>query len=184
MTPETGDQKTRIRVASLDSERGREIDLRPDAEALEALRAELGLEALRKVTLTGRLEPEGSRDWRLKAHLGATVVQPCVVTLKPVTTRIEEKVIRRFTHDMPDMPEGEEAEMPEDDTLEPLGSVIDLDQVLTESLALSLPDYPRADESELGEAVYAEPGVEPLRDEDLKPFAALKDLKDKLGGDT
>ena len=28
----------------------------------------------------------GARDWRLVAELGATVVQPCVVTLAPVTT--------------------------------------------------------------------------------------------------
>jgi hypothetical protein len=52
-------------------------------------------------------------------RLGATVVQPCVATLAPVTTRIETGVTRRYLADWQE-PEGEEAEMPEDDTTEAL----------------------------------------------------------------
>jgi hypothetical protein len=44
---------------------------------------------VRKLRFIGTLEPEGAQDWRLTADLGATVVQPCVVTLAPVTTRLE-----------------------------------------------------------------------------------------------
>lgn len=183
MTQKSAMTDARIRVSELKDVRSHEVDLRPGPEELERLRVALGLEGLRKVSLTGRLVPEGSRNWLLSARLGASVVQPCVVTLKPVTTRIEEEVTRRYTPDMPEMPEDEEAEMPEDDTLEPLGSAIDLGAVLEESLTLALPDYPRADEAEEPvEAAAAPPGVEPLRDEDLKPFAALKELKGKLEG--
>ena len=36
---------------------------------------------------------------------------------------------------------------------------------------------------ELGEAVYAEDGVQPMRDEDTKPFAGLAALRGQLKGD-
>jgi hypothetical protein len=52
--------------------------------------------------------------------------------------------------------------------------------VLAEALALALPDYPRAPGAELGQAVFAEPGIEPLRDEALRPFAGLAAFKDRL----
>ena len=74
-------------------------------------------------------------------------------------------------------PEGAEIEMPEDDTQEPLPEVIDLGAVMAEALALALPDYPRAPGAELGEAVFAAPGVAALRDADLRPFAALAKLR-------
>ena len=44
------------------------------------------------------------------------------------------------------------------------------------ALALALPLYPRAAGVELGEAVFTEPGLAPLREGDLKPFAALAGL--------
>ena len=62
----------------------------PDAAARGALAEELGLLDLRKLRLSGRITPDGDSGWRLDATLGATVVQPCVVTLQPVTTRIDE----------------------------------------------------------------------------------------------
>ena len=67
--------------------------------------------------------------------LGATVTQACVVTLAPVITRIEETVTRRYLADMPE-PEGEEVEMPEDDSAEPLPVIIDPGAVMIEALAL------------------------------------------------
>lgn len=72
--------------------------------------------------------------------------------------------------------------MPEDDSVEPLPDVIDVGVVATEALALALPLYPRAEGAELGEAVFTAPGEAPLRDGDLKPFAGLAALKDRLGG--
>jgi len=178
--------QTVVRLADLNDRNGIEFDLKPDA--LDDMAARLELEDLRKVRFAGALRPEGKRGWRLEARLGATVVQPCVVTLVPMTTRIEENVLRRYTPDFDTITaevaerDGEGVPMPEDDTLEPLPAQIDLAQVLEEALALSLPQYPRAEGAELGEARYAEKGVAPLRDEDLKPFAGLASLRDKLGG--
>ena len=72
--------------------------------------------------------------------------------------------------------------MPEDDSEEPLPEVIDAGAVMIEALVLALPDYPRSSGAALGEAVHAPPGVAPLRDADLRPFAGLAGLAQKLAG--
>lgn len=168
----------RLRVADLASRRETAFDLRPDAATMMALADELGLDALRKLRFAGRLIPDGRRDWRLEAVLGATVVQPCVITLAPVTTRIDEHVTRRYLADpAPILPEGDEVEMPEDDTIEALPAVIDIDAVMTEALALALPLYPRSAGAALGSLSVLPPGAAPLDDDRPNPFAALAALR-------
>ena len=145
----------------------------------DRIAADLGLTALRKLSGRIRLYPDGARDWKLDGSLGATVVQPCVVTLEPVTTRIDTHFSRRFVANF-EMPETSEAEMPEDDTIEPLQESLDLAEILIEALAIALPDYPRSDGAEMGAQTFAQPGVTPMSDEDAKPFAGLAALRDKL----
>lgn len=172
-----------LRLAALPQDKPHDFALLPDADARAAIAARLDLVALRKLTFRGRLTPQGKHDWRLTAQLGATVVQPCVVTLAPVTTRIDDTVGRLYLADMPPAPEGDEVEMPEDDNQEPLPDTLDLAQVMEEALALALPLYPRAEGVDLEQAVFAPPGVAPLRDEDTKPFAGLAALKNRLEKD-
>ena len=169
-----------LRVADLAPDGPTPFDLRPDAESRRALAARLGLSGLRKLRFRGRIEPSGARDWVLRGHLGATVVQPCVITLEPVTTRIETEVTRTYLAAMPE-PEGDEVEMPEDDSAEPLGSHIDPAAVMAEALALALPLYPRRAGARLGEAVFTAPGIAPLTDAQMRPFAGLAALRDALG---
>jgi uncharacterized metal-binding protein YceD (DUF177 family) len=61
-----------------------------------------------------------------------------------------------------------------------LPAEIDLIDVFRETLVLTLPDYPRAEGVELGERVFSQEGVKPMRDADAKPFAGLAALKEKL----
>jgi len=150
----------------------------PDPARSTRIVADLGLRALRKARLEGRLQPQGAHDWLLEATLGATAVQECVVTLDPVTTRVDAPVVRRYLADFGVPAEGE-TEMPEDDTAEPLPRHIDLSEVLSEALALALPDHPRAEGAELGARSFTEPGRTPMSDEDVRPFAALKALRDR-----
>ncbi len=170
---------TRIRTADLTGNRKRPFDLAPDAQARADLASELGLLGLGALRLTGELRPAGRSDVALEARLTADAVQACVVTLAPVPCRIDVPVRRLYVADWKD-PEGDEIEMPEDDTREPMPEAVDLTAVLAEALALALPDYPRAPGAGLQDAVFAPPGVEPLRDEALKPFAGLAALKDRL----
>lgn len=170
---------TIFRVSDLSQTRPTQFSLVPSAEQMTALAHELDLSALRKLRFEGEITAQGKTDWRLKARLGATVVQPCVATLEPVSTRIDEVIERIYLADFEE-PDGAEVEMPEDDTIEPLPAEIDLNAVMAEALALNIPAYPRADGSEIGTTVFTEPGKEPLRDEDLRPFSGLAELRDKL----
>lgn len=169
-----------LRLASLPRNTDRPFSVVPAPGWLADLARALDLSALRKLRFQGRLSPEGKRDWRLEATLGATVVQPCVVTGAPVTTRIDVPVLRRFSSSYVAPKEGE-AEMPEDDTLDPLPEMLSLLDVLEEALALEVPAYPRAEGVAPAEATAAPPGAAPLPEQDVaKPFAGLAGLRDRL----
>ncbi len=164
------------RVADLRQDKPVGFELAPSAEERGAIAEELELIALKKLSFKGALDRVSDGKLTLTATLGATVVQPCVICLDPVTTRVEADVTRTYLADLPEI-ELDEIEMPEDDAEEPMPLEIDLAAVMIEALALNLPLYPKAEGAELGDAVYAEPGVQPMRDEDAKPFAGLKDLR-------
>ncbi len=170
---------TALRVADLPQNAQTPFSLRPDADHLRQIADDLGLTSLRKLVFKGTLTALGKTDWRLDARLGATVVQPCVVTLEPVMTRIDTDIIRLFIKDYVE-PDEPEAEMPEDDRSEPLAAWIDPVAVMIEALALEVPEYPRAADAELGQVIYTKPGDAPMTDEDARPFAGLADLHQKL----
>ena len=172
-----------VSVSKLSPQASFAFDLEPEGTDLTRLQEELGLVGLRKLRLSGEIAADGKSDWVLNAKLGATVVQPCVVTLGPVTTRIDEPVTRRFLSAWPDEAElGEEVEMPEDDSLEPLGEEIDLMGLLQEALALALPVYPRVEGAEAEHAESRPEGSAPITSIDEGALSALSDLKKKLEG--
>lgn len=155
-----------------------DFNIAPDPAEAEALAGLLGAQAVRKLRFAGRLTPVSGGGWSLDADLGATVVQTCVVSLEPVTSRIDERVHRAF---VPSEVSGAEIVVSpdEDDEVEPLRDRIDLGRVATEALALALPAYPRKEGASLA---TDEDDVDADRP---KPFAALAALREKLGpGDT
>ena len=169
-------------VIRLSDQRGRgdmPFRLEPDARGRAAIAADLGISGVKKLRFEGRLTPVGKRDWHLDATLGATVVQDCVVTLAPVTSRIDEAVVRRYMADLPP-PVAGEIEMPQDDTAEPLPSSLDLVAVMIEALALALPPFPRAEGVAPVDLTVTEPGAVPLSTEGSRPFAGLSVLRDSL----
>lgn len=168
-----------VRLADLPNRKGMHFTLEPNAEERAALARDLGVPSLKKLRFEGKLAPLGKRDWQLTAHLGATVIQDCVVTLEPVTTRIDDQLSRQFVSDF-EIPEGDEVEMPEDDSSEPLPETLDLVEVMLEALTLSIPAYPRKDGAGIGSAVFTESGKKPMTDEDARPFAGLAALRDTL----
>jgi uncharacterized metal-binding protein YceD (DUF177 family) len=178
---ETTPQTSVLRIADLSQRRPHRFALRPDRPALDAIAAQLDLVGLRKLSFSGELWADQGHDWQLEGTLGASVTQPCVVTLEPVTTRLDGPVTRRFLDEMPhETTKAEEIEMPEDETIEPLRDRIDLEAVMIEALALALPDYPRKDDVAPVEAEFTPPGASPIGEERQKPFAGLADLKKKL----
>ncbi|MGC3936748.1 YceD family protein [Roseobacter sp. EG26] len=168
-----------LRVAELKQNSATGFAMRPDSAELKKLAGELDLLGLRKLSFSGEVVAQGSVDWRLNGVLGATVIQPCSVTLEPVTTRIDVPVERIFIKDYVE-DDAPEVEMSQDDTIEPLGHWIDPDQIMREALVLALPLYPRSDGADAGELVYTKPGLTPMRDEDARPFAGLAALREQL----
>ncbi len=182
---QSGSTPERLRVAALRNTQPTAFDIRPDETRRAALADELRLLSLKKLRLAGELRPEGRNGWRLEAMLGATVTQPCVVTLAPVTTRIDEPVTRvwRPEESFASLPEGAEIEMSDDES-EPLPDVIDLGAVMSEALSLALPLYPHAEGAEAAAEALDEQAAPEPEDERPNPFAALSGLRERMeGGD-
>lgn len=170
---------TQFRMADLATRKATTFDVMPDHDARKALAAELGIVEIRKLKLEGEIAPQDGDDWHLTAKLGATVVQDCVVTLDPVVSRIDETFTRTYMANF-EHPDGVDAEMPEDDTIEPIPVTLDLEVLLSEALSLALPPFPRVKGAELGSANFTAKGTTPMSDEDAKPFAGLGALKAAL----
>ena len=183
MTKSRIDQAT-ICFSDLNPKKIHEFDFRPSDEVVGDLMRDLELLSLSKLRLQGRLFALGWRSWVLSAHLGATVVQHCVVSLDPVSTRIDAPVERKFVPlaeiEPIQVSEDEEIEMDQDDIIEPLEAELDLLTILSESLALELPAYPRSKGAVLKTAMFSAAGLAPMSDEDAKPFAELAAFKAKL----
>ena len=179
MTNPAEARPTRFRSGGLSPRKPTRFTYRPTAGERAALASELGLLGLASLELTGEFRPAGRDEVLLEARLTARADQPCSVTLVPVPAIIDEPVRRRYVAGL-DTPEGDEVEMPEDDTVEPMPEVIDLAEVAAEALALALPLYPRAPGVEFAQALHAGDGVAPLSDADVKPFSALQGLAEQL----
>lgn len=174
-----------FRVTELSQTAPTAFHVSPDADSRAEMAATLDFSALKKVSFEGTIKPLGKRGWRLEGRLGATVVQPCIATLKPVTTRIDTDVSRTYLPEalLSEPDPGSEVEMPEDDTTEPLGTEIAPALVMIEALALAAPDYPRAEDAPEIAAEARPDGAAPIREEDTKPFAGLAGLRDALAKD-
>lgn len=170
---------SRFRTGGLSPRKPTRFSYQADAEERARLAADLGLLALYALELTGELRPVNRDELLLEARLTARADQPCSLTLVPVPANMTETVCRRYVAGLAS-PEGDEIEMPEDDSVEPMPDEIDLSEIAAEALALALPLYPRAPGAELGVAVHAAEGVVPLSDADLKPFAGLQGLAAQL----
>lgn len=150
----------------------------PDTAARAQIAAALNLLELPEFQFKGELAPLGRADVVLRADVTALVVQACSVTLAPVRSKLADHTEVRFQFDYV-APAADEWEIPADDS-EAMPESIDVAAIGIEALALALPLYPRARGVEFEEAAFAAPGVEPLRSEDLRPFAGLAGLADKL----
>lgn len=170
-----------FRVADLPQNQPTSFLIQAATEDLQSLAQAVKATAIKKLRFEGRISALGKRDWQLNGDLGFTVVQPCVVTLEPVTTRIDVPVFRQFVAGY-EQPDEEEFELTDDENTEALGAEINVEEVMKESLALALPLYPRKDNAALPESNFTEPGKKAMSDEDARPFAGLESLRDKLAG--
>jgi uncharacterized metal-binding protein YceD (DUF177 family) len=155
----------------------------PRTVAVEADAAERGALAVRfDLIAIDRLEASAEcvRDGDtidVTGALSGDLVQSCVASGEPVPARIAERFRLRFVPAPSLDSEAEEIELSEDDcdVVPYSGGAIDLGEAVAETLALALNPFPRSPKAT--EALRLA-GV--LSEEDAGPFAALKELKDKL----
>lgn len=169
-----------VEVAKLPKHQPTEFDLNLDRLQCADIAKGLGVMDIAKLRFKGQLLSHSGGDWALDANLGATLTQACIATLNPVKTRIDDRIERLFTKAPEDPPARGEVEMPEDVTTEKLTGIIDLGQVMYEALALRIPLFPRDPGAGPVDVTVTEPGADPLQGADMRPFAQLKSLKEKL----
>jgi len=155
---------------------GREVRLAPAAEERAAIAAFLELTDLPRLEVVMTAVPFRG-GIRVQGRLRASVVQPSVVSLEPVTQEIDEPIDRIFLPGAEAAhagPSGQEVyvDLEADDLPDPLeGPEADLSDLVIETLALAIDPYPRAE----GESLVDVEGLEAEPSE--SPFAALESLK-------
>jgi uncharacterized metal-binding protein YceD (DUF177 family) len=156
-----------------------EISAEPGERA--ALARRFGLLSLDRLSATLRLERAGARNLvRIAGRLAAEVTQACVVTLEPVSARLEKDFTLLYDLDAAAQGEAEGArevivEPEAEEPPEPVGQHgIDLGEAVAQQLAIALDPYPRAP----GAALLEEPraGAGGARAAE-GPFATLESLK-------
>ncbi len=172
-----------ISVDSLSAARPTPFDLVADADGRAEIAAFLDLPTLDEMRFKGDIAAHSKGRWRLNARLTARFTQRCVISLSEVGANIDETVVREFipAAEMVEMDaEDLEFDPDQDDDPDPFEGSIDPGMVAVECLALALDSYPRAPGAEISISAVTEPGLTPLTDEDLKPFAGLASLKEKM----
>jgi len=153
------------------------VTLHADAEERAALARRFAIQAIDRLDVTAQVRREGATAFA-EGRVTADVVQNCAVTGVPLPTTVEEPFQLRFVAETAGDP-AEEIELSAEDcdTLTYAGGAIDLGEAAAETLLLALDPFPRAPDADVA---LKEAGV--VGEEAVGPFAALKALKDKLGG--
>ena len=173
-----------VRFSEINRTKTFEFHFTLSSKKISELVKRLDLLNIKKVSLRGKLSPLGLNEWSLKAELRATVKQKCVITFKPVQTIVNETINRTFSpsaiKNASEVNDDGTSPVLFDDTLQEFNDEIDLAEIIFEELTLILPLYPKIEGAELGSYSVTEPGAKPLNEENIKPFAQLSELVDKL----
>lgn len=130
------------------SEAGAEIVLAPAADDLSKLAAWLEVSAVARFSATVRLRRLSPTRFLYSAEFEADVVQPCVVTLEPVTSHIArmfERELHLSAHRAPPKAEVLTLAAGDDDTPDEIDNRrFDVAGPVLEELSLAIDPYPRA----------------------------------------
>jgi uncharacterized metal-binding protein YceD (DUF177 family) len=148
-------------------------------EQLIALAAELGVTTCERLTVTYTLHGIADGTYNLSGRLQARVMQPCVVTLEPVSQDIDEPMAVDYwpADQMPEPDKGEISLKDDDADVQPMiDGRIDVGTVAYEVLASAVDLYPRKPGATLE---WEDKLVAKGTIEKVNPFAVLAKLKDK-----
>ncbi|MCB9983148.1 MAG: DUF177 domain-containing protein [Rhodospirillales bacterium] len=172
------------------------MTISPDDAARARLAQRLGVMAVEALEADIRVSHHGGEvSYYLQGRIRADITQECVVTLEPIQSHIEDDFeawfadpeaavsIAKARHEK--LNEKGHGELPileeKDDPEALIDGKIDLGELVTQYLSLSINPYPHAEGVEYQE-LQAKMAVDEGADLVKNPFAALKDWKDKLSG--
>ncbi len=175
-----------IEIVTLKGER-RELDVAATPAEMAALAVRFGVNGITNLTARVALTPFASGNkLALKARFAADIAQTCVVTLEPLTNRIDGEFFAEFVERaFKDKPDEIEFGIDDDDPPEPIvDGRIEFGELIAQNLGLLIDPFPRApgahfEPISIGEDEGingAEAVVEPVRP---NPFAVLEQLKTK-----
>jgi len=155
------------------------LTLTANPEEREALAARFDLVTLGRLEVEAAVRRDGTTVFA-EGRIDADVVQSCVATGQPIPAKVDAPFSLRFVPEA-EIDAADEVELSDADcdTLPYAGSAIDLGEAAAETLLLALDPFPRCADAE--EALRSA-GVVDETEAEVGPFAALKALKDKLGG--
>lgn len=171
-----------------------EITGEPSAHAISATQAEcaalatrLDLIALASLGAEIDLVRVGADEVLVSGAITARLTQKCVVTFAPAETDLDERFELRFGLNIGSSTSDVIIDGLADEPPEPLtGPTIDIGEIATQQLSLSLDPYPRAPEAEFRAYEAGESESDAARDADREqsgPFAALASLRDRIKED-
>lgn len=145
MIPDTcGPFSRPVTVTSLPQE-GREVRVSATQEECAALKADLGLDDLRRLEARFRLVWAHGR-LGVTGRITADITQTCVVTLDPFDSILDEDVEVQFVEAAPPRRNAtveQEVEIDPDEPDEIVDGRVDLGSIASEFLALGLDPYPK-----------------------------------------
>jgi uncharacterized metal-binding protein YceD (DUF177 family) len=149
---------------------GGRYDLVASAAERAALAKRFDLLALDRLEARVELVPIAAGFYRLSATFEADLIQACVITFEPVTTRIEEtfSLLYGTQDDQKDVLLDGDSEI-----VEPVeGGMVDIGEAVAQQLSLALDPFPRAPEAatQSGAIVAGEQRLD-------SPFALLAKLR-------
>lgn len=154
--------------------------LRREREATEsereAVARALGLLGLHSLAARYRIEAVAGGAYRLAGNVKGDVEQACVVTLEPVSSKVDASFDVEFWPELEPADSDEDATVLEGPDVERFEhGLIPVGRIVFETLSASLDPYPRREDAEFR---WQDPRAE--GPEKTGPFASLSKLKDKL----
>ena len=168
--------RSRIEIFVLETEKKIEFSLSFTDNELTELKKDLNLVSLKKASMSGKITATAAGQWHLKAKIGATIIQESVLSLKAVTTRIDDKIDMCIIKGHDDAVQNSELELNEDYFIE---HELDLGAVFFENIALSIPLFPKEKGEYFENKVFTAKGIDPLTNDRISPFFILNKLKEK-----
>lgn len=162
-----------VNVTKLNT-KGRDLEFTAQPDDLQKLAVEMKVAEMKDMTVLLHVE-KAARGINVSGRLTATAVQPCVVTLEPVTQQINVPIDRLFLPArmrVDDPAPGSESfvDLSGDDLPDYYeDEVIDLTPLVLETLGMEIDLYPRAPDAKIP--------LDDASDEKENPFAVLAKLK-------